>query len=529
MWTGVDRVALWIMNVDRLSGFVRPHQCVKRHSASDLLTVDRVDHRCGQRSPGVPQRQNTYFRPCTRRRLATVGLSLLLLAFQVYSVGAQYLEGSSLYDYYVQFGKDKLKEEQKVHPFLVDKFFPELRLIPRDYYDVIFPPKTSTVFGAGTDTFINIIFDPCRGNPYDCCDGVYGTPEYTVLENTTWQKQVFQDGTDVIEEESRLQDREVVVDDECTGEEAPFKVYDECHGCLTPPKAKFDPTAIVTPFVDCPDKVKKHCALNTGIYSRGIIDVQIDYSTDMYTNKLNGQRREYQILCREMDSACEHEDIESCDADYFCNWQLRTTDPVRQKENCLVDPEKRNITTCRKINIWRRDCVRPRVALQQSQRRPRCWDNNATLISDQSCTDAKGITRPYCIMFAFSYDALVYQCSGLNGAGPYATDSHCGTFLEIHLPDNGVFTEEEINEVILDIRLPEGIWSGFKSEVMPTQYKKFPERILCEGSYQVWWVQRTLDRFVIEFKTLIYVSSPACDWDPYNKKYVPYKIIDIPT
>lgn len=86
--------------------------------------------------------------------------------------------------------------------------------------------------------------------------------------------------------------------------------------------------------------------------------------------------------------------------------------------------------------------------------------------------------------------------------------------------------------------MPEGIHSGYKSITMPTQLmdpdNRNPDgtmpktnKILCAGPYQLWWVQRTLYDFVIEFRTSFAVSSPSCDWDPDNKRYNPYKDLDL--
>ena len=90
------------------------------------------------------------------------------------------------------------------------------------------------------------------------------------------------------------------------------------------------------------------------------------------------------------------------------------------------------------------------------------------------------------------------------------------------------YSDEEILEVLIDVKVPEGMNSGYRTITMPTQYKHFEDRILCAGPYQLWWVQRTLYDFVIEFRSSFAVSSPPCDWDPDNKRYLPYKVITDP-
>jgi hypothetical protein len=69
--------------------------------------------------------------------------------------------------------------------------------------------------------------------------------------------------------------------------------------------------------------------------------------------------------------------------------------------------------------------------------------------------------------------------------------------------------------------------SGYNTVVLETQFKKIPSQILCAGPYQVWWVQRTLYDFVIEFRSTFAVVSPSCDWDADNKRYQPFKVLSV--
>ena len=539
---------------------------------------------------------------------------------------AQFMEGTSQYNYFVELGQKKLSAQTEYHPDLVDTFFPELKLLPRDGYRDEKPVVTSTVFGAGQDYIVNVIFDPCRGHPYDCCNGLYGTPEYIKLENTTSQVSLDRFGQPFGDIRSRLQDRLLMVDETCTGKEKPFRVLDACLGCLDPPYAGYpnEIPSMVLPMDKCPDAVKKHCAVNTGIYSSDIIDVDlIDRdtvtdvavdATDMYTNQFNGQTRDFQILCRVKSTRCkydsnrkcketplgqpngcrycennykagqEQDPIDTCLSDADCTGNNRCIDaawrsgdilddagqPLRDynaddemngiptwkgceqksvdqcKGEPILDDKFRDtglwqgldppcITTCRQIDIWRRDCVRPRISFVQETFRPRCWDYNDTVPADRDCFDVAGFQLPYCVQMAYSLDAFVYQCSGYQGSGPYANDAHCGTFIEIHLPNVTAvdsdgknyqrYSNEQIVEVLIDVKVPEGLSTGYNTVVMPTQFKKIPTQILCAGSYQVWWVQRTLYDFVIEFRSTFNVVTPPCDWDADNKRYQPFKLI----
>ncbi len=432
---------------------------------------------------------------------------------------AQYMEGTSQYNYFVNLGKEKLAGQIQYHPDLIDVFFPELNMIPADDYRGEKPAVTSLVFGAGQDYEVNVIFDPCRGHPPDCCHGLYGTPEYLLLENTTSQSILDRFGAPFGDQRSRLQDRLLTVDEICEGREKPFRVEDSCLGCLDPPYAGYEPGSTVLPLEACPDDVKKHCAINTGIYTSNIVDVDLidtdttpELPTDMYTNQLGGQSRDFQILCRVMSTRCRYNRNRICKTSAlgepigcrYCSKSPEMTDPpsdgwikrtraqcessdecpgadnfciddafsptdeatnadrnnglgcVQQStENCkgmmLLDEDGEEtgeyaglnppcITTCRKIDIWRRDCVRRRVSFVQEPVRARCWDYNDTVPADQDCYKPDGTLKRYCVQMAFSMNAMVHQCSGFQGQGTYSEDPHCGTFIEVHLPSTcGLF------------------------------------------------------------------------------------------
>jgi hypothetical protein len=132
---------------------------------------------------------------------------------------------------------------------------------------------------------------------------------------------------------------------------------------------------------------------------------------------------------------------------------------------------------------------------------------------------------------AYSSTTYVHQCTGFQNSGPYNDDTHCGTYIEVHLPNitlgplTGLYNKKQIEEVLIEVKLPPGLTSGYRSIPLPTQYKDFPRRIICRGAYQVWWVLRTPSEFIIEKRKNIYLKSPICDWDPFNKRYRPYATI----
>ena len=187
--------------------------------------------------------------------------------------------------------------------------------------------------------------------------------------------------------------------------------------------------------------------------------------------------------------------------------------------------------TCRRVVEYRRDCAAKRVSKVQPYERAKCWDYNTSLVADNDCYWGNGTRRPFCVTMAFSSTNYVAQCTGFRNHGEFSNDNHCGTFIEIHLPNitrgllTGLYSEVQIEDVLIDVKVPPGLASGFRTIPLPTQLNNNPRRILCRGSYQVWWVLRTPSEFIIEKRKTVFFESPICDWDPYNKRYRPYATI----
>ena len=187
--------------------------------------------------------------------------------------------------------------------------------------------------------------------------------------------------------------------------------------------------------------------------------------------------------------------------------------------------------TCRRVVLYKQECTEKRVKKVQPYIRPKCWDYNYTLVGDNDCYWTNGTKRRYCITMAYMSTAYILQCTGFQNNGEYNDDTHCGTYIEVHLPNitlgkfTGLYNKKQIEQVIIEVKLPPGFASGYRSIPLPTQYKDHPRRILCRGSYQVWWVLRTPSEFIIEKRKTIYLTKPICDWDPFNKRYRPYATI----
>ena len=137
----------------------------------------------------------------------------------------------SYYNDIMNYERDEQEKKLFRHPNLIDTFFPELNMIPINDFREEKPKTTLKTADAPPDYLNNVIFDPCRGHPYDCCEEAYGTPEYIANENETAQITLTSTGDPFDKEISRLQDQHVYVDDECTGRETPLEMTNFCFGC----------------------------------------------------------------------------------------------------------------------------------------------------------------------------------------------------------------------------------------------------------------------------------------------------------
>ena len=115
---------------------------------------------------------------------------------------------------------EKLVTNYPTQPVVETAYHPgkyQLRL--NDY--VYSPPDRQTEYTQ------NVIFDPCRGLAYNCCNMTFGTPEWDrIVEDPSspdyaQRKSVYSDGTLVMEGASRLPASTLVMDETCTGDAEP--------------------------------------------------------------------------------------------------------------------------------------------------------------------------------------------------------------------------------------------------------------------------------------------------------------------
>lgn len=167
------------------------------------------------------------------------------------------------------------------------------------------------------------------------------------------------------------------------------------------------------------------------------------------------------------------------------------------------------------LPLGRTDCVMSRVARRSFSLLPRCWNVNDSVIADANCrSPADGTPLPLCLEVAVTQTAFILECGG-----DFATNEHCGTYLEIHRPARA--------DKLSEVRLRAMYSSGYRMTVISTSYKGDSGRTICydpikKGAYEIWWVMRTLYNFIVERRIPFKVVSPECDWDPENNRFLPY-------
>ena len=195
--------------------------------------------------------------------------------------------------------------------------------------------------------------------------------------------------------------------------------------------------------------------------------------------------------------------------------------PLAPLLTLLRPPSPRAPVALRRPQVPRTDCVMSRVARRPFSRLPRCWNRNDTLVADGSCrSPVDGSPLPLCIELGVTQTNFIVEC-----ANEFQSDPHCGTFLEVHRPGFA----EKLGEARLRAMYP----SGYRMTVLSTTYKGDTARTLCfdalkQGRFELWWVQRTRYNFVVERRIPFSITSPQCDWDDSNNRYLPYATLFLP-
>ena len=248
---------------------------------------------------------------------------------------------------------------------------------------------------------INIIVDPCRGHEPDCCQDVFGTPQY-VKSFTRYPTSVStiesadESGGTIPMERSRLMDNSVFFDPGCTSEVVSGGAL-ERSGTL-PVKKFYD-----------------------------------SFGNDMYSQ-----------------------------------------------------------------------CIGENLAMDLELKTPRCWDHNATVNSTLTCSTVNGDRFSSCVAIGYFASAAIVQCGG-----KFREDDHCGTFIELHAAQSneeesgssGRTCDMECNEQPLSqVRLEGGFVGGYRTTTIPLTILGNSSQVVCEGKFELWWVQRTRWGFITQFK-----------------------------
>jgi hypothetical protein len=67
--------------------------------------------------------------------------------------------------------------------------------------------------------------------------------------------------------------------------------------------------------------------------------------------------------------------------------------------------------------------------------------------------------------------------------------------------------------------LPRRFAVGYQVIDLPLTYKFNKDRVICAGDYEIWWVQRTKSRMMVQYKKKFRVLQPPCDFNRILDKY----------
>ncbi|CEG35708.1 RxLR-like protein [Plasmopara halstedii] len=141
--------------------------------------------------------------------------------------------------------------------------------------------------------------------------------------------------------------------------------------------------------------------------------------------------------------------------------------------------------------------------------RPACWDYNDSVNALDSCHHVDGRKGNTCVAVGYMQTSYIVQCGGA-----FELSNHCGTFLELHEPDNEV--------ILSQTRLMRQYPNGFRTTTLPLFFRGDRARTVCMGDYEIWWVQRTRSNFIVQKKKKFRITFPLCDFDFATNIYKNY-------
>mmetsp|Transcript_16054 Transcript_16054/g.27074 ORF Transcript_16054/g.27074 Transcript_16054/m.27074 type:complete len:133 (+) Transcript_16054:711-1109(+) len=114
-----------------------------------------------------------------------------------------------------------------------------------------------------------------------------------------------------------------------------------------------------------------------------------------------------------------------------------------------------------------------------------CQESNESV-----CEDNIVIISGKDVPIAWFMSGFVVQCSTV-----YSKRGNCGTYIEIHKPNNPYIEEE--------VRIVESYQSGFNTQYISTKN-------LCSGRYEFWIVVRSRNGSVLQFVKPFFSRYPSC-------------------
>ena len=153
--------------------------------------------------------------------------------------------------------------------------------------------------------------------------------------------------------------------------------------------------------------------------------------------------------------------------------------------------------TCVSKNIPTSNCQGRNYALNRAALRPPCMDNNQSLNALDGCTNpTNGSTQSYCFQVAYTSNAFVPQCK--------PDETHCGTYLEIHMAHGNPYFPDETT-AISSVQITDRTTSGYNTAVISSNWMQNVTKVLCSYSESV---------FRINSVVYIKPSAPVCCCPP---------------
>jgi hypothetical protein len=476
----------------------------------------------------------------------------------------------------------ELTEELEDGKYVSAKFHPEHSYANTNNYTFAFP--------RASDYSIGLLIDPCKGNKYDCCVRAYGAPEYPMLldPDTTRERVVpklvhappgqilskvniiDQDGIAISAMNSRFADDEVVVDSACVQNNVPYTacvdfMQRQQRSRLVPPC--MDNNETVSGTASCYDSsgnASSHCmavalsqtALSVvcggklaedphcGTFLEVHLAAPNEYMSveavlaerRITTRNITGyitstisttwQGNASRVLCAyELDDRLVGSMVlVTADAPRCCMPALFNQATMQGAFMCPVfskqgaGPFAAAPTT-----------VAQRLAFEKAVKQyPYCPytepDEDVCMESVWSAEWGRHYTRK-CADTSGSYPA---QCPYFSTMGMPAYDALNRTYADCSGSDEAFSFVGRVGRVV---SVPEDLVRGqfgvTFNDGRTTYYFRDEHLVLeLDYNYELWWVQRTRSKFIVQKRKPFTVTEPRCTFDTVNNQYYPFAVID---